>query len=99
MVVFNYVLFVFCCRELLERYSQCKTSVEVIAVQDQWLQAETKAVKDDSIDYPPSCSSSSDEDSEVEEGETNSSSKLSENDPSSSSSVYMYVRNVNYSSW
>jgi hypothetical protein len=74
--------------------------VEVIAVQDQWLQAERKAVKDDSIDYPPSCSSSSDEDSEVVEdeekeengrGETdacNSGSRLNENEPSSSSSVH-----------
>ena len=66
--------------------------MEVIAVQDQWLQAESKAVRDDSIDYPPSCSSSSDEDSEVEEeesgrGETDSSSRPSENGPSSSSSV------------
>ena len=79
-----------CCRELLERYSQCKTSVEVIAAQDQWLQAESKTVKDDSIDYPPSCSSSSDGDSEIEEesrrDETHSTSnRPSENDPTSSS--------------
>ena len=71
--------------------------MEVIAVQDQWLQAERKTVKNDSIDYPPSCSSSSDEDSEMvgEEqdgrGETISSggsSRLYENDPSSSCSVH-----------
>lgn len=70
--------------------------MEVIAVQDQWLQAERKAVKDDSIDYPPSCSSSSDEESEMvgeEEdgrGGTGGSggSRLYENDPSSSCGVH-----------
>lgn len=47
-----------CRRELLEKYRQCKTSAEVIAVQDTWLEVERRAVKSDSIDYPPSCSSS-----------------------------------------
>ena len=61
-----------CLRELLEKYSQCKTSAEVITVQDEWLEAERRTVKSDAIDYPPSCSSSSadsDLEEEIEEGE------------------------------
>ena len=57
-----------CCRELLEKYCQCKTPAGVIAVQDAWLEVERKAVKSTSIDYPPSCSSS-DSDGEESEGE------------------------------
>ena len=59
---------IICCRELLEKYRQCKTPAEVIAVQDAWLEVERRAVKSDSIDYPPSCSSS-DSDGEESEGE------------------------------
>ena len=58
---------VICFRELLEKYRQCKTSAEVIAVQDSWLEAERRVVKSDSIDYPPSCSSSSDGESKRED--------------------------------
>ena len=48
-----------CRRELLEKYSQCRTSVEVIAAQDEWLEAERMAIRErTSIDYPPSASSS-----------------------------------------
>lgn len=50
------------CRELLEKYSQCKTSAEVIAVQNRWLEAERGKVKSDDIDYPPSSSSSGSDD-------------------------------------
>ena len=46
----------------------CKTSAEVIDVQDRWLEAARETRKSDTIDYPPSCSSSSGE-SELEEGE------------------------------
>ena len=92
-----------CCRELLERYSQCKTSVEVIAAQEQWLEAERKAVKDSSIDYPPSCSSSSDEDGDGEEMEgeevesgrgerDGSAARLCNNGPASSGSVQRYMK-------
>lgn len=67
--------------ELLERYSRCKTSAEVIAAQDQWLEAERRAaVRDDSIDYPPSCSSSGSSDSEVEESGGDDDSRR-ENEP------------------
>ena len=58
-------------------------------MQDKWLEAESKIVKDDSIDYPPSCSSSSgDSGSEVEEyGGDEADASRREIDPSSSSSM------------
>ena len=74
---------IICCRELLEKYRQCKTSTEVIAVQDTWLEVERRAVKSNSIDYPPSCSSSDSDGCESEEeGEDSEGIGRSEVDPS-----------------
>lgn len=56
--------------ELLEKYSTCKTSKEVLTVQDEYLQQvrEEKANRRDVVDLPPS--SSSDESEPDDDGAT-----------------------------
>lgn len=57
--------------EILDKYSACETSKEVLAAQDEYLkqvQAE-KANRRVEIDYPPSSSSEEGEEEDGEEGE------------------------------